>query len=237
MTEQDVPIIASQYDRFADAYGDGGPCNGLYERPAMLELLGDVARKHVLDVGCGSGVLTEQLLSRGATVIGFDSSEQMLRLARERLGSDAPVRQHDLHEPLTWLADASVDVVVASLVMHYVRDWPPVLAEFHRVLRPAGRLVFSTHHLFYDFVFLDRPDYFAVEQIGDEWSHSGAPFSVRFWRRPLSRMVQDLVDTGFAIEGLAEPRPTSWEGFTEPDRQRLSTRPWFLFVIARVSDQ
>ncbi|HEX9710998.1 MAG TPA: class I SAM-dependent methyltransferase [Actinomycetota bacterium] len=233
MPEQEPERIATQYDAFADAYGDGGPYNELYERPAMLELLGEVAGSMVLDVGCGSGVLTERLLARGAEVVGFDSSEQMLRRARGRLGADAPVRLHDLHEPISWLADAGIDVVVGSLVMHYIEDWQPVLAEFRRVLRPTGRLVFSTHHPFCDFVLLDRPDYFTVEQIGDQWSHSGVYYPVRFWRRPLSVIVSDLVAAGFVIEQLAEPRPTSWEGFTERDRERLSTQPWFLFVVAR----
>jgi SAM-dependent methyltransferase len=233
MTDHVRPSTAAQYDKFAEAYADGGPYNQLYERPAMMELLGDVSGLDVLDVGCGSGVLTERLLKAGASVIGLDSSEGMLKRARVRLGPETQLRLHDLHDPLTWISNDSVDVVVASLVMHYVKDWRPVLSEFRRVLREDGRLIFSTHHPFADFVNFDRPDYFDIEEIADEWSNSGVKYEVRFWRRPLSVLVREVVDAGFVIEQLAEPRPASLVELDERHRERLSTQPWFLFVVAR----
>lgn len=233
MSESHRLPVSSQYDGFADEYRDGGPYNQFYERPAMMELLGEVAGLDVLDVGCGSGVLTERLIRSGASVIGFDASQRMLNRARDRLGAAAQLWLHDLHDPLTWLASDSMDVVVGSLVMHYMKDWGPALTEFYRVLRPGGRLVFSTHHPFADFVNFNRPDYFVVEEIEDEWGDPGAKYQVRFWRRPLSVIVETLVDSGFTIEQLAEPQPSSWDGLSQKDRDRLSTNPWFLFVVAR----
>jgi len=47
----------------------------------------------------------------------------MLGIARSRIGDAAELHHHDLAEPLTFLEDASVDLVVASLVFHYLRDW------------------------------------------------------------------------------------------------------------------
>jgi ubiquinone/menaquinone biosynthesis C-methylase UbiE len=47
---------------------------------------------------------------------------------------------------LSFAQDGSFDLIVASLVMHYVRDWHAVLGEFRRVLKPDGAVVFSTHH-------------------------------------------------------------------------------------------
>lgn len=222
----------SQYDQFADAHGDGGPYNELYERPAMISMLGDVAGRTVLDVGCGSGLLAEHLASAGANVIGLDGSDAMLQLARARLGAKGQLRLHDLHEPLTWLANGSIDIVVASLVMHYIKDWRPALGEFRRVLRPGGRLVMSTHHPFADFITYSRPNYFAVEEIVDQWGKSDAKYEVRFWRRPLQVLISDLVHTGFRIKQLAEPVPSSWEGFTERERLWLSSNPTFLFIEA-----
>jgi hypothetical protein len=58
------------YDQFAAAYAadnESNAFNALYERPAMLALLGDLRGKRVLDVGCGSGALAEAMLERGAT--------------------------------------------------------------------------------------------------------------------------------------------------------------------------
>ncbi|MCA1841277.1 MAG: class I SAM-dependent methyltransferase [Actinomycetota bacterium] len=235
MEEPGHSPTASQYDKFADVYADGGPYNALYERPAMLELLGDVSGLSILDVGCGSGVLTQLLNDKGASVIGLDGSEAMLKLARARLGSKVELRHHDLQQSLTWLPDESLDRIVASLVMHYLKDWERVLREFRRVLKPSGRFVFSTHHPFADFVNFTRPDYFAIEEILDEWGASDASYQVRFWRRPLSVIVRDLVNAGFVIEELAEPRPASLDQLDDRHKQRLMTQPWFLFVAARTA--
>ena len=224
---------SAQYDQIADTYADGGPFNELYERPATLELLGDVQGLSILDAGCGSGVLAERVIAGGATLAGIDASAAMLERARDRLGPEVDLRVHDLHDPLTWVPDHSVDVVVASLVMHYLEDWAPTLAEFHRVLRPAGRFVFSTHHPFIDYTIYERPDYFALEEIEDEWNNAdGVPYKVRFWRRPLSAIVDALLKAGFAIERLAEQRPASLAALPPERRSQLTTEPCFLFVVA-----
>src|SRR5262245_57582921 len=77
------------YDQFAAAYAadnESNAFNALYERPAMLALLGDMRGKRVLDVGCGSGALAEAMLERGATfVTGLEISPGMAELARRRL--------------------------------------------------------------------------------------------------------------------------------------------------------
>lgn len=80
----------TNYDHFAAAYStenQGSLLNAYYERPAMLKLAGGVEGHQVLDAGCGSGPLMEELRNRGAHVVGFDASAAMIDLARSRLGS------------------------------------------------------------------------------------------------------------------------------------------------------
>src|SRR5207249_10557943 len=86
------------------------PYNSLYDRPAMLGLLGDVAGKRVLDAGCGPGLYAEELLRRGATIVGLDQSPDMIDLARRRLGDLALLHVHDLNDPLDWLEAESFDL-------------------------------------------------------------------------------------------------------------------------------
>lgn len=116
--------------------------------------------------------------------------------------------------------------------MHYLEDWARTLAEFHRVLQPDGRLVFSTHHPFVDYTIHSRPDYFAVEEITEEWSTTGSRFTVRFWRRPLSAIVNALIEADFEIRELVEPRPSTLAALSDEHRARLTTQPCFLFVVA-----
>jgi 2-polyprenyl-3-methyl-5-hydroxy-6-metoxy-1,4-benzoquinol methylase len=58
-----------QYDVFADEFPDhaeAGFANAHYDRPACLDLLGDVGGKHVFDAACGPGLYAEELVRRGA---------------------------------------------------------------------------------------------------------------------------------------------------------------------------
>ncbi|CAA9258066.1 MAG: hypothetical protein AVDCRST_MAG41-2273, partial [uncultured Corynebacteriales bacterium] len=91
---------------------------------------------------CGSGPLSAALRAKGAIVTGFDSSPAMVELARRRLGEDAALQVADLGRALPF-ADDAFDDIVASLVLHYLRDWTAPLAELRRVLRPGGRLILS----------------------------------------------------------------------------------------------
>ena len=90
----------------------------------------------------------------------------------------------DLGEPLP-LEDASFDAALASLVLHYLRDWVPTLRELRRVLRPDGALVLSTHHPPMALELSESGDYFATELVVDRWSLAERDYDVRFWRRPL----------------------------------------------------
>ena len=142
--------VANDYDSFAEAYSaenEASLLNAYYERPAMLALAGDVVGRRILDAGCGSGPLSAALRDRGAIVTGFDKSAAMVELARRRLGDGADLQVADLGSPLPF-PDGEFDDVIASLVLHYLEDWGPALAELRRVLKPGGRLLVSVEHPF-----------------------------------------------------------------------------------------
>lgn len=91
------------YEAFADQFAVhavSSAFNAHYDRPAVLELLGDVAGLRVLDAGCGPGLYVEELLQRGAIVTGCDASARMVELARGRVGDGATLRVHDLDQPM-----------------------------------------------------------------------------------------------------------------------------------------
>jgi len=222
------------YDSFATAYSaanDSNAYNAYYERPASLALAGDVAGLRVLDAGCGAGSHAAELIRRGAAVTGLDNSSGMLAVARQRLGPDVALHHADLAEPLPFQA-GRFDVVLASLVMHYLRDWQPTLREFHRVLRPSGRLVISTHHPFMDQPSPGQDDYFATYEITEEWAMNGQTALMRFWHRPLHAMTDAFKACGFALDLISEPQPDPAAAEKFPnDYLNLSTKPRFLFFV------
>jgi trans-aconitate methyltransferase len=93
-----------------------------------------------LDVGCGTGALTEAILDQcePASMVGVEPSAGFLETAHARLGDRAALLQGDAaHLPL---ADASADAVVSGLVLNFVPDPDAALTEFVRVATPGGTI-------------------------------------------------------------------------------------------------
>jgi len=125
------------YDRVADPMTRWGA--DVLER---LPLVGDEV---VLDAGCGSGRVTERLLERlpGGRVIALDASPSMVEAARARLGRFGERVRYvvaDLAEPLP-LDTATVDAVLSTAALHWVRNHDTLYGHLAAPLRPGGRLV------------------------------------------------------------------------------------------------
>jgi ubiquinone/menaquinone biosynthesis C-methylase UbiE len=233
---EDGKRSANQYNAMAvDYVADNAesPYNAYYERPATISMLGDVTGRQILEVGCGSGILTTWLVEHGASVTAFDVSDQMITLARNALGTKASFRVADLGRPLSFATDQSFDLVVASLVLHYVEDWQPVFREFHRVLVPDGVVVFSTHHPTMDWEH-SPDDYFAIKRVTERWQKGSGEFDVTFYRRPLTAMTNAISSSGFVIEKLVEPEPVPELLNRDPAAyEQIRTEPRFLFFRLR----
>lgn len=127
---------AADYDRRWKFYVDAT----VRETLARLELRGD---ERVLDVGCGTGVLLEEIRARypKAKLSGIDPAAPMLAVARSKLPADIDLRV-GWANGLPW-PDGSFDVVVSCNVFHYVTQPMPALREMSRVLAPNGRMVIT----------------------------------------------------------------------------------------------
>ena len=222
----------SVYDDMARTYavhaGDSA-YNAHYDRPAVLELVGNVAGKRVVDAGCGPGLYAEELLARGADLVALDASAEMVAIARERLGSRAHVLHANLNDPLPFAAD-EFDLIVSALVIHHVDDRPACFREFFRALKPGGRAVVSTQHPTTDWL-RKGGSYFDVKEEEDVWHRGDVEFTVHFWREPLTALCAAATDAGFLIDRLVEPlpAPSMRERFPE-DWEKLHREPGFLVL-------
>ncbi|OCB58939.1 methyltransferase [Mycobacterium vulneris] len=231
------PARESPYDSFAEGYtaeNETSLLNAFYERPAMLELAGNVTGRRILDAGCGSGPLFAALRDRGAVMTGIDISAGMLELARRRLGARADLQVADLADPLPF-SDNTFDDVVASLSLHYLKDWGPTLAEMRRVLVPGGRLIASVEHPFANFLAQrmagEETNYFHTRNRREEWTMGGQTAQLSFWDRPLHAMTDAFTAAGFRISVISEPPalPAARELF--PDGYDESTGMRFLCFL------
>jgi len=216
--------VPNDYDSFAEAYSaenEASLLNAYYERPAMLALAGDVAGRRILDAGCGSGPLFAALRDRGAIVTGFDKSAAMVELARRRLGDGADLQVADVGSPLPF-PDGEFDDVIASLVLHYLEDWGPALAELRRVLKPGGRLLVSVEHPFAITLMHVQAgreaDYFATSNRTEEYNFSGQTALLSLWDRPLHAMTGAFAAAGFQMTAITEPAPAPGARDLFPDQ-------------------
>lgn len=230
---RDSERTAMEYDAMGAVYAavnNEGSASAYYERPATIDLIGDPAGLRVLEAGCGPGALTEWLTTHDATVTAFDVSPEMVRLARGRAAGECNIFVADLARPLTFAKDSGHDLIVASLALHYIADWAPVLAEFHRVLASDGAVVFSVYHPANDWQVHSQDNYFAIKQVTETWRLPGGPYLVTLWRRPLTAITQAISDAGFLIDRLIEPQPLPALAQRAPeDHHIFTTTPSFLF--------
>lgn len=235
------PIALKAYEKLAERYSamiETKPHNAYYERPATLSLLPVVRGRRVLDAGCGPGVYAQILVRRGAKVVGVDISPKMLRLARERVGERVELLLADLTKPMTFLKSNSFDVVISPLVIPYIYDLTSLFEEFYRVLKKPGTLVFSDGHPLGDYLYFKRKrkakNYFNTELVGITWHGFGHPVVyVPGYRRPLSALLNPLIEAGFKIDRVVEPLPTHKFKKADPRNYRkLMRMPGFICVRA-----
>ncbi|MFL6072614.1 MAG: class I SAM-dependent methyltransferase [Mycobacteriales bacterium] len=199
---------------------------GLDEADAGL--LGDVAGRRVLEVGCGAAPCARWLRRRGAEVTGVDLSAGMLGHARRlNAATGVGVRLVQADAAALPFAAGSFDLACSAFgAVPFTADSAGVMREVARVLRPGGRWVFAVSHPV-RWAFPDDPTaagLTAVRSYFDrtpyaEFDDRGRPTYVEH-HRTLGDRIAELVAAGFRITGLVEPEWVAgntavWGGWSE----------------------
>jgi SAM-dependent methyltransferase len=206
--------------------------NNLYERPYLISKLPDLKGKNILDIGCSSGYYTEYALKAGAKVTAIDISQKMTGLLASRIKSaNLNIYCADISQSMPFFTAESYDIIICSLVLHYIKDWNPLLAEFHRVIKASGRVFITTHHPLAMFLYLQSNNYYDFKLIEDTWGDSENRFKVHYYIRPLTEVLRPLIESNFRIESIEEMLPPESLKESHPELyQRLIERPGFLFI-------
>ncbi|UOY02828.1 class I SAM-dependent methyltransferase [Blastococcus sp. PRF04-17] len=212
-------------------------------READAHLLGDVAGRRALEIGCGSAPCARWLRRAGADVVAFDLSAGMLARAVElnaATGLAVPLVQADAGA--LPFAGASFDVACSAFGgLPFVADVEGALAEVARVLRPGGRFVASVNHPM-RWPFPDSPDpadlrvtssYFDRRPYVETDDAGRATYAEH--HRTVGDWVRAVVGAGLVLEDLVEPewtpgRTQEW-GQWSPERGALV--PGTLILVAR----
>ncbi|MPZ60638.1 MAG: methyltransferase domain-containing protein [Propionibacteriales bacterium] len=212
----------ADWDKIADEYqathgdflGDASFLwcpEGLTE--ATARLLGEVAGRRVLEVGCGAGQCSRWLRSQGATVAGLDLSFRQLQHSRrldEETGIGVPVVcATAIRIPF---ADATFDAACSAFgALPFIAEIDVVMADVARVLRPGSRWVFAVTHPA-RWMFADDPteaglhvvrSYFDRTPYVEENEH-GLTTAVEH-HHTVGDWIRAAHGAGFAVEDLIEP--------------------------------
>jgi SAM-dependent methyltransferase len=231
-------------DFLGDADFVWGP-EGLREREARL--LGEVADRDVLEVGCGAAQCSRWLVGQGARAVAFDLSRGQLlegRRINEATGVSVPLVQADA-ERLPF-GDESFDLVCSAYgAVPFVSDSASVMSEVARVLRPGGRWVFSTTHPF-RWCFRDDPgpnglvvesSYFDRRAYVEQDGRGRATYVEH--HRTVGDRVREIVGAGLVLNDIVEPEwpdghDQAWEQWS-PLRGRLM--PGTVIFVTRKPDR
>ena len=227
--------MSEMYTKHAETY-DSVVRNNIYnaclERPSLQALLDDVQGLDVIDMGCGSGIYAGYFLEQSArSVTCLDVSSDMVSIVKRKFGDKVTAYVQDIAAGLPQEAANSADVIVCPLVLHYLEDLRVVFNDVHRVLKPGGYMVFSTHHPFADFEYSASGNYFATERVQEEWNTVGTPVTVNFYRRSLTDICNAITAAGLVIARLTEGTVSEdAKAISEETYNHLKHNPNFLFV-------
>jgi ubiquinone/menaquinone biosynthesis C-methylase UbiE len=236
----DNPEFFAGYQRLRET---GSGLNDVLEQPALRAMIpASLDGLRVLDVGCGFGDFARKARAFGASsVIGIDVSESMLSEASKKT-DDPRVRYVRMSIEEMDLGDEKFDLVVSSLALHYVEDYRAALRRIAEVLNPGGRFVFSVEHPICTALeeqrwILDedgKPLFWPIDNYRSEGPRHTKWFveNVVKYHRTVESYVQGLLDTGFSLEGLAEPEPTAESLSRNPGLLLHRRRPPFLLMAA-----
>ena len=182
-------------------------------READAHLLGDVAGRDILELGCGSAMCSRWLVGQSARPVAFDLSAGMLRHAQaaaDRSGIVVPLVQADA-STLPFRADSFDIVFTAFGAVPFVADSARVMREVARVLRPGGRWVFAVTHPI-RWIFPDDPGPDGLTASMPYWDRTpyvefaedGRPTYVEH-HRTLGDRVREITAAGLTLVDLVEP--------------------------------
>jgi len=104
---------------------------------SMVELLDPKPGERILDLGCGTGQLTDKIAEHGATVIGLDSSPDMVGQSRRNY----PQLHFVLQDAAAMEFENEFDAIFSNAALHWMLDATAVIRGMYRALRTCGRLV------------------------------------------------------------------------------------------------
>jgi len=170
----------------------------------LLDLLGDLEGKMVLDAGCGPGVLARVMAARGARVTGIDLSPRLVAMAREQ-DPDGAIDYHvgDLSETQPDL-EGAFDAIGRYLVLNDVERYREFATTLATLVRSGGRIALAFNNPYSSIVRGHVDDYFASGTMGTYLGMWEKGIKARYYHRTLEEYLDAFLDAGLRLIRLVD---------------------------------
>ena len=225
--------------------GEGNEWVEVLVWPATERLLGLHPGERVLDIACGNGLTSRRLAALGAEVVAFDFSEEMIAHARRRTTEHGDRIEYQVldatdEKALLALGAGRFDAALCSMALFDMAEIEPLLRALARLLRPAGRFVFSVLHPCFNSARIQqvaemedregeivttysvKVSGYMTPTISRGVAIAGQPKPQLYFHRPLHALLGACFEAGFVLDGLEERAfpadqvtgrlPLSWSG-------------------------
>ena len=218
--------------------------NILVEIPGIKRMLPDLTNKIILDLGCGTGVMSRFFIKKGAKkVLALDISNNMISEAKRHSskGIEYMVLSMDKLDQI----EGEFDIVFSSLAFHYVKNFKRLMFNISRLLKSGGYLVFSQEHPLVTSTIANNnlPKYYQIDGkryyiLADyqretkrivNWFDTG----VIKYHRTLETVVNSITSAEMQVIKLMPSKPSKRSLKLLPKLTKEFERPMYLFVKAQ----
>lgn len=180
--------------------------NNATEQEIVRSIIPNLVGKTILDVGSGFGEFCKYASCKGANlVIGIDSSKMMYQYAKKNNSGDN-IRYINSSFEKFINPTHYFDIVVSSLVFHYINDLNAQLLKIYGLLKPGGIFAFSVNHPSFSSTFIKRKVKEASNTNLTEGlrEHNWLNHPVLKYHRTLNTYYNSLKETGFVVKKTVE---------------------------------
>jgi ubiquinone/menaquinone biosynthesis C-methylase UbiE len=232
------------FSEYSSLRNSGVTYNDFVEQPAIKSAISDLNGKSILDLGCGTGQFAKFCIENGASkVLGVDISRNMIEKANK----------DNKHEKIEYfcisiedleLQDEKFDIIISSLAVHYIEDYPALIKKVSRLLNKNGEFIFSTEHPIVtarkemNNWFKDDSGnrvHWAFDNYQEEgkreqhWYIDG----VIKYHRTISTLINTLLNNGLVLEKIIEPQSIPAGIEQMPKLINEKRRPSFIVIKSR----
>lgn len=192
--DEEIARFSAMADEWWDPSGKFAPLHRI--NPLRIDWISSYLSSDatLLDIGCGGGLVAENLAKAGAQVVGIDASEKNIRIAQTHAESSAV--KVDYRVTTAEAMSGQFDAVCALEIIEHVADIPAFVAASCALVKPGGRIFYSTMNR--------TAKAYALAIVGAEYVLRWLPRGTHTWSKFVKphELVRELEKNGIAVDDL-----------------------------------